>query len=325
MTRSRLVRSHRHGFTLVELLVVIAIITALIGLLLPAVQKVREAANRAQCLNNLKQMALGLHNYHDAYQVFPPGQGSPPGDSYFGYWSGPTVNSTFIAVLPFIEQGNLYDAVNGSGGSRSTVSPVAQPIKTLTCPSDTLPNPPVYTASRRRNYAMTSYGVNAGTQPPVTSPTPLVKDGIFNWNTDVRLTDITDGASSTILLGERSHFEPLWGTFYPQLLTVLSPSSPSMILGTAWSASDLSTCLRSIERINYRLPPSVASSPPPEFGPAWNDMYYKRLSVYGSQHPGGCNLAFADGSIRFVSDSIDLITLNDLNTRAGGEVIASDY
>ena len=169
-------------------------------------------------------------------------------------------------------------------------------------------------------YGLTSYGANAGTQLRPNYPTPIVKDGMFNFNTSVRLTDVTDGTSNTILFGEHDSGEPLWSAFYPP-----SQGGPDFLNFSIWS-SGFNGCWRiALVQINYHLPASVATSPPPLFSPIWQDMYNKRNYTYGSRHFGGCNMVFADGSVHFVSQNLDLITLQSLSTKAGGEVIAVDF
>jgi prepilin-type N-terminal cleavage/methylation domain-containing protein/prepilin-type processing-associated H-X9-DG protein len=317
MTRIRA----RAGFTLIELLVVIAILATLIGLLLPAVQKAREAASRMSCTNNLKQLALGLHDYHTAYGCFPAQSGSlfstPTVQAWVGPWSGPQYGTFVVPLLPFVEQDNLAKARADANSSTSLIGPSAwhaTEIKTLLCPSS--PLDPVYQAGTRY-YGLTSYGANCGTQLTPSFPTPFVKDGMFNYNTSVRLTDVKDGTSSTILLGEKDGSDPRWATFSPGL---------NIQNYFTWSGGAGGSCwLYSLTQINYRLPASLDTSVPPEFSPAWLDLFNKRPVAYGSKHPGGCNLAFTDGSVRFVSENLDLITLQALSTRAGGEVIAADY
>jgi prepilin-type N-terminal cleavage/methylation domain-containing protein/prepilin-type processing-associated H-X9-DG protein len=327
-------RIARKAFTLIELLVVIAIIAVLIGILLPAVQKVREAAARAQCQNNLKQIALAAHNFHSAYEYFPAGEvltiGDPVFDAWIGPWSGERYPSQMIPLLPYLEQNNLANLEKAYYGS--ILGPdawSAQPIKVFVCPSDALPNPAVFVFQQPGGnyypqgifYGLTSYGANAGTQlRPNGPPTPIVKDGMFNFNTSVRLTDVTDGTANTLLFGEHDSGEPLWSAFYPP-----NQGGPDFLNFSIWS-SGFNGCWRiALTQINYRLPASVQTSPPPVFSPAWNDMYNKRTYTYGSRHPGGCNMAFVDGSVHFVSQDLDLITLQSLSTKAGGEVIAVDF
>ena len=337
------------GFTLIELLVVIAIIGILIALLLPAVQKIREAAARMQCQNNLKQLALGMHNFHSDNERFPPGyvQKYPdmpvyaPLQAWYGPW--PSSSDAYLCwvfpLLPYIEQENLLNAYNDAFNDKNdwrhgqpklnavygTVMPV------LVCPSDALPNPARYevggpTADNPGGIwrAFSSYAANYGTQPVPNYPAPLTKDGMLHYNTRTRITEVSDGASNTILLGERSVYEPLWQTFFQDPNPSRYPWS--LYINWQWFSGQVPSLSNlALVQINWRFPASYATNPPRQGSAAWNDAFYKRTTAYGSGHPGGCNMAFTDGSVHFVSDSLDLVTLKALSTRAGGEVIASGY
>jgi prepilin-type N-terminal cleavage/methylation domain-containing protein/prepilin-type processing-associated H-X9-DG protein len=311
----------RSGFTLIELLVVIAIIAVLIGLLLPAVQKVREAANRTKCLNNLKQMALAAHHYHDTKGKFPIGLHPVDRMSDGRYANGTTWE---VELLPYFEQENLQrkwdysDHRNNVAGERNAIT--AQVLQVLLCPSDPLPdsifhfeNPslPQY-AWAYGYYGMTSYGGNAGIrswQNPTT-------DGIFFQDSGIRLADVIDGPSNTFLFGERYHRDPDFDRItyasYPSWYPLEAYGMWAAVMFTS-GGSKVHHLLSSQVPINYQVPPSGD----------WPEIV-NRFSAYGSGHPGGANFAFADGSVRFLSDRTPLGTLQALSTRDGGEVVAGD-
>jgi prepilin-type N-terminal cleavage/methylation domain-containing protein/prepilin-type processing-associated H-X9-DG protein len=333
--------SRRSGFTLIELLVVIAIIGVLIGLLLPAVQKVRAAAARIQCSNNLHQIALALHNHHDTFQCFPAGDAWKPQNpdqvNRLGAWDGEMYRSWWKPTFPYLEQeaiSRMFSEAltNGKGvyswpaTGRGAVT--AQPVsKVLRCPADVLSADGVHQLYSPTEWppegayaGLSSYGANWGYQQAPPFPQPLVKDGVFSFNTKTRLTDITDGTSNTLLVGERSHRDDRWKVMYPGY-----PGYQNLAAQAWWYPGLDYTGRWPLERINWKLPEWVESTPPDFTGPVWLDLYWKRLGVYGSEHPGGANLAFADGSVKFVSENISLLTLQVLSTKAGGEVIAEDF
>src|SRR5262245_49305743 len=257
--------SQRRGFTLIELLVVIAIIAVLIGLLLPAVQKVREAANRAQCWNNLKQIALAAHSYQDRERRFPTGARLAVlvGDR-------PTGGTTlWVELLRDLEQDNLhkkwdyYDNRNNVAGERN--APQAQVIKILLCPSDPLPEPvsPLTAAAPPWSlgfYGLSSYGGNAGKRSTTFGGAPdyprMTRDGIFFLESRVRLADITDGTCNTFLFGERVHHDPEFDRRRP----VVWPSAGDTAGWGKWGfvahAGVMgSVTLHSAAPINYWVPP----------------------------------------------------------------------
>ena len=321
----------RRGLTLIELLVVIAILAVLIGLLLPAVQKVRAAAARAQCQNNLKQIALAAHNYHDAAGRFPTGAHLT---AYVGdRLTGGT--NLWVELLPYIEQDNLYkrwnpnNPRNNVAGGRNANT--AQVLKVLLCPADPLPKlvvqiPPPQVAPQWSwgFYGLSSYGGNAGRQsfPPGSAPPwpGMTKDGIFYIDSCVRLTaDITDGSSNTFLFGERYHWDPQ----YDLQESLAGPGGGPIEGAGKWAAlagptgavGTANVLLSTQAPINYQVPRGGDRS-----------TLSNRACVFGSGHTGGANFAFADGHVRFVSQSLALETLRALSTRAGGEVIADgDY
>jgi prepilin-type N-terminal cleavage/methylation domain-containing protein/prepilin-type processing-associated H-X9-DG protein len=305
------VSHHRGGFTLIELLVVIAIIAVLIGLLLPAVQKVREAANRMKCTSNLKQLALAAHHYHDATGRFPT-----------GFRMTRTISDRLadgtnwvLELLPYFEQDNLHrswdfnDHRNNVRGERNAVT--AQILRLLLCPSDALPDPVTHNTgaipAAYGFYGVMSYGGNAGRLPPFLGPS---KDGIYFQDSVVRLADVSDGTSNTEFFGERYHHDPEYDRLSGNRLAgwgmwgfVFNVAGRTMV----------NLCAH--VPINYQVPPGGGQ-------PEWD----ARRSSVGSGHPGGANFAFADGAVRFVSERMPLDTLQALSTRAGGEIVsANDY
>jgi prepilin-type N-terminal cleavage/methylation domain-containing protein/prepilin-type processing-associated H-X9-DG protein len=308
-------RQPRSAFSLIELLVVIAIIGVLIGLLLSAVQKVREAANHMNCLNNLKQLALAAHHHHDAKGTFPTGLHTAELMADGRYANATTWK---IELLPYLEQEKLRskwdytDYSKNSAGGTDAVT--AQVIKILVCPSDSVPNPVVYYDKppdwASGFYAVGSYGGNGSTRSfPRAAST---RDGMFFADSKIRMADVTDGPSNTFLVGERSHRDPEWDRFmqgspwYPLSRHGVWAGAVFFDFGGHLQQYLLSTPVP----INYQMPPSGGK---PE---AWD-----RLCAFGSGHPGGANFAFVDGSVRFLSDQIGLTALQALSTRAGEEVV----
>jgi prepilin-type N-terminal cleavage/methylation domain-containing protein/prepilin-type processing-associated H-X9-DG protein len=316
------------GFTLVELLVVIAIIAVLMGMVLPAVHYAREAARRASCVNNLKQLGLAAHNYDNAYDQFPTGGRLPVmvGDRPTGG------TNLWIALLPYFEQQNLYNNWNYNdnranvAGGRDALQ--AQVIGILLCPSDPVETVVELPAEAYRApawcrgfYGMTSYGGNAGTRSLDTGPPPafpgISRDGIFFLESCVRLADITDGTSNTLLFGERFHRDPEWDSrqrvVQPGIDSLEHAGKWGMVAAPGGIMGNLT--LHTAAPINYLVPPGG------DFSAVAN-----RLCAFGSGHPGGANFAFADGHVQFLKDSTDLLILKKLSTRRGGEVVsASDY
>jgi prepilin-type N-terminal cleavage/methylation domain-containing protein/prepilin-type processing-associated H-X9-DG protein len=313
----------RRGLTLIELLVVIAIIAVLIGLLVPAVQKVREAANRIQCSNNLKQLALAALNYHDAKGRFPNGLHTV--DTAAGRYANGTCWE--VELLPFFEQDNLknrwdYDDFrNNVKGERDATT--AQVLQVLLCPSDSLPQPVAYVSLNGQYeyakgwYGMQSYGANAGIQSfPLNQVT---RDGIFFQDSRIRLEDVSDGTSNTFLFGERSHddaiFDRLTYTDVPSFYPLARWGTWAGVFATSGGSLG-DRFLSTPVRINYRVPPD---------GVKGDGSINNRLCAYGSGHPGGANFAFADGTVRFLSERIPVETLKALSTRDGKEVVAGDF
>jgi len=321
------VRRGSRAFTLIELLVVIAIIAVLIGLLLPAVQAARAAARRVQCVNQLKQLALAIHNYESTHAVFPPGQ------MKISYAATPKFRgfSLFVNLLPYIEQQPLYSRWNFSdplGNTEGSTANSATVLGLLVCPADIIQQNPV--ANSTRWYGIASYGGNGGTQSH--PPSNLASDGMFHATgpaapgfNQVRIAEVLDGLSSTLLLGERNHVDPNYDTFAAAGWT----TEPMWQWGW-WAAgggnfglSDLT--MSSYAPINYRIGFGY-NNRPGDVGDASGFAKYDTLRVnsFGSQHPGGANFALGDGSVRFLKDSTAQPVLRSLSTRAGTEVVSSD-
>jgi prepilin-type N-terminal cleavage/methylation domain-containing protein len=296
---------HRCGFTLIELLVVIAIIAILIGLLVPAVQKVREAAARTQCSNNLKQIGLALHNYHDAFKAFPSGRTSPT----------PTIHHGWLAfILPYIELGNVYKMINfnvswdGAGNDSTTQSAAVpnqyQPAVYL-CPSA----PGGRTASNHRG--VTDYSAASELHRPnpfyVGTYLPKIPPSDPNWigvlgNNGVKrkVTDIHDGSSNTMMVAECGGRNQSWVMGAPgNLGTTGAWANPGNVL--------------TISGYN----PQTNSEPGPV---AVNGSNHE--NVY-SFHTGGAFGLFGDGSVRFLNASTSIDTLYSLVTRSSGEVVSN--
>jgi prepilin-type N-terminal cleavage/methylation domain-containing protein/prepilin-type processing-associated H-X9-DG protein len=294
----------RRGFTLIELLVVIAIIAILIGLLLPAVQKVREAAARTQCSNNLKQLGLAFQNYHDANGKFPPYR-----------ITAPTIHGWASYILPYIEQDNLYKQYSYAANWYDTVNqPVIQtPIKTLACPNGgaygrtrtATTNGVTWTAAMS-DYATThtidQSVVNAGWISPT-----FPRLGAIILNDYRKITDITDGTSSTLLVVEEAGRPDVWIQGKQQ-----SGLQPFVNKGP-WAAE-----LNSIG-IRGHTPDGLSSPGPCAVNCSNVD------GIYGF-HTGGAMSVFVDGHVQMLHTGLDIWVLFALTTAQGGEVISvSDY
>jgi prepilin-type N-terminal cleavage/methylation domain-containing protein len=313
----------RRGFTLIELLVVIAIIAILIGLLLPAVQRVRESAAKAQCSNNLKQLATAVHNFHSARGNFPP-------NSIYSYDpTGP--NWSWLAhILPFLEQDNLYLQANIGGTPPNNIDQslpqIATRVKTFLCPSD----PDAWRGPRSYpvnfdmfdpvlgplTYEVTCYRGNIGsnwgggppgsalwwgTDPQWCNPDPndpnpaLTYDGCANgngviWETNnpISILNVTDGSSNTIMIGEamtEKDYQNSWCHMDNAIATCAYPP-------------------------NAKNPLTGRDYPP--------DQWWNRYA-FTSNHIGGVQFAMTDGSVQFISDSVSLALFRALGTRAVGE------
>ena len=316
------------AFTLVELLVVIAIVGVLIALLLPAVQAAREASRRTHCQNNLRQIGIALHSFESARRTFPPGVEQtqfPVAPVYRG-------SSLFVFILPHMEAAGIArrwdfdDPATNTVGGTSSLSATHVPL--LVCPADAIDPVPVQQGGA--HYALTSYGGNGGTRSYF--PTAATADGLFHTTgpasepasgqSPVKVKQITDGLSHTLLAGERSHDDPPFEQFanmaWTQSLKTWgwwAPAGGRKAIGHV--------TLSAAVPINYRLPftPESASSadPPVTDGVSLAHHGDLRLCAFGSSHPGGANFVFADGSLQFLDESLNLDVLGRLATRAEGD------
>jgi prepilin-type N-terminal cleavage/methylation domain-containing protein/prepilin-type processing-associated H-X9-DG protein len=311
----------RGGFTLIELLVVIAIIAVLIGLLLPAVQKVREAAARIKCQNNLKEIGLGIMNYESAMNGLPPSRttGTGAGAPYFPYQ-----HSWSAAVLPYIEQTNTFNLYNYKANWNATVNyPAIRTYMPLfNCPSTpdqpradlTIASAPSAGDYHAVNAIKCFVGINCfGYAMPTCRPpyTGGIADdprlvGAMRRDQNTRIAEITDGTSNTILVAEDAG-RP---AFYNSLRQIVAP-----IPGKEGGWADPNGAF-SIDGSN----PDGRNDPTGAIVPGPCALNCSNNSEVYSFHTGGANAVFADGSVHFLSYGMDLCVLSALCTRAGGEV-----
>jgi prepilin-type N-terminal cleavage/methylation domain-containing protein/prepilin-type processing-associated H-X9-DG protein len=350
----RLASRGRGAFTLIELLVVIAIISVLVGLLLPAVQKVRDAAARSSCENNLKQMGIALHSFNDAHGRFPAAlihsgrYNNPNATPYRGpevQYTTPYVvynHTGFVALLPYLEQSALFQQYSYQNIS-SASSPFKIPIgnnpspnpnqtvvggamfKIFVCPSDKVPAPVVTANSEdptnyyeRTNAARGNYLFNTGFYTDYNEPWDLTAMGYrgpFGNDGAASLTTIRDGTSNTIAIGESKQIHTS-SSYGPYPLYGTHTAVHGRILNPAAGGTyTLAYCL-SFSGINY-----------PHGNCAGNaNMKCQYAWQFGSWHSGGANFVFCDGSVHFLSEEIDYMTFVALGTPEGGEVITTtDY
>jgi prepilin-type N-terminal cleavage/methylation domain-containing protein len=327
----------RRGFTLIELLVVIAIIAVLIALLLPAVQQARESARRTQCKNNLKQFGLALHNYHDTFALFPLGK-------FGSVWdSGGVANSNswraFSAhamLLPYIDQTPLYNQFdfnlmvhNGAAGPPTTQgnNPVTKNkrLAAFLCPSDT-------------KWAGAEAGNNyVGSGGPTTWwGIPYAEQiGMFNYQRPISMADITDGTSNAIAASESTVGNNNTGIFALRQSLVRSQAFPGGVPNRFWTSGQLNAygtqCLTGTANVHSTVRRDWANgigaqtifntlnspnSPNPDCHPCAGCGWYDSAGVWSarSQHTGGVHVLMGDGAVKFIGDSVDLLTWQ----RAGG-------
>ncbi len=315
--------ARKRGFTLIELLVVIAIIAILIGMILPAVQKVREAAARMKCQNNLKQMALALHSYHDANSKLPPGRD----DNNF---------SAHVYILPYIEQGNVCNTMNMMVPytDPSNAAAAATRVKIFECPSD--PG----TGSVPAGWAPTNYRVNQGAGLLWGLPTSTgsnagfpAPNGPFFLDSATRITAITDGTSNTAMVSEA-----LVGSFNAAVTNPNNTQRLGQSVGLYPATPD--EAYQMCESVGYQNPlynGMYNTGAPWTYGYHSTTVYFhvgppnSRSCMYPSgrigtaarsMHTGGVNVSMCDGSVRFVNNSIPLATWRAMGTMAGGEVFS---
>jgi prepilin-type N-terminal cleavage/methylation domain-containing protein len=319
-----MVQARRKAFTLIELLVVIAIIAILIALLLPAVQQAREAARRTQCRNNLKQLGIALHNYHDAATVFPPsGIIATPGSCCPGY--GGPLTSGLMLLLPYIDQAPLYNKYNTTQGMDGGICTNANQVVNVDipgflCPSD--PNTLVQVTGAcyrtpypdAQNVGGTNYIFSTGTGTGWIWTTYVASGsfssidlgGVFLQNGKKGIRDITDGSSNTFVAGET-----LWTDHANNV-----PSSNGLGGKPSWSVG-IGTQLgfSTTGGINANWP---CKGPNTTTGGGCGGA---RPAAIQSTHEGGAHTLMGDGAVRFVSENISQLTLDALATRAGNETV----
>jgi prepilin-type N-terminal cleavage/methylation domain-containing protein len=292
----------RSGFTLVELLVVIAIIGVLVALLLPAVQAAREAARRTQCSNNMKQIGLALHNHHDTHGRLPTTHFHDPGGGAPFRWGW------IPRTLPFMEQGTVYDKLDFTvhAWQGDNFAYLSKKYPAFLCPSDPFRDEireeegfaaPTWSLSQS-DYAecigdyKNSTGV--GATPDYGNhnyTTPQVRGMMGRWGWSARFADVTDGLSNTINIGE---------------------CVGAMCITQNFASQSFGTTAHPINYMNR----SLAQDLPTQANPRWDESIGFR-----SYHPAGANFLLGDGSVRFLSDSLDGVTYRALGSRANGETL----
>jgi prepilin-type N-terminal cleavage/methylation domain-containing protein/prepilin-type processing-associated H-X9-DG protein len=317
----------RKGFTLVELLVVIAIIGILVGLLLPAVQAAREAARRMECTNNLKQLALALHNYESAFGFFPPSrlgndvaiEGRGSGSSSYQSWT--------TLILPFAEQGNLQNLMNfnSAWSSLENRPAVGTSVAFMVCPS--APGSDRFDRFWVDGAAAGDYGsINEIKDKVYTrvlnlpDPGDFARAGVLSKGRNNPIRDITDGTSNTLMIGEAAGQPTVWTSrgqmnaamfaMYDDDKAVQHNGAFVAADGTGWADPDCGFSINGATQDGLT-----------KYGPFMINAI--NVSEVFAFHPAGANFARADGSVRFVAETVDPLLFVSSVTRAGGEVLSS--
>ena len=313
---------HRKGFTLVELLVVIAIIGVLIALLLPAVQQAREAARRTSCFNNLKQIGLAMHNYHDTYGSFPSGYLANSADHRTPLATGEPGWGWASLILPQMEQGNIADSLidfrlsithANNQLARETI------IQAFACPTDRAPQlfDLHLEGGAHLELASANYVGSFGTTElhdceGLAAGRKCEGTGVLDHNGRRRMADITDGTSHTLLIGERA--------------TSLGGEEELQFSTWAGSVSGGEQAIARVLGIADHAPNSQYGEDHDHDHDGGHDHDHDEhhLDDFGSRHPAGTNFVFADGSAHLITETIDLAVYRALATRSGGEVVPGD-
>ena len=309
----------KRGFTLIELLVVIAIIAILIALLLPAVQQAREAARRSACKNNLKQWGLGLHNYHDTHNYWPPMRGGTIGGSQNEFLSGAAM------MLPFMDQDPLGQRLKNFGGgvtvggdqggyprSNTFPHPPAE-IEVFLCPSSTVPVRHVASGSAQRSYVFSVGDTVNNNYTSVNPSTGIIMRhrGQFGYRLCTRMRDFKDGTSNTITMAERDLGNPGNLSDVVGHVSTTQTTVPSACQATALNG--YSTSGSQVDRPGQFWADgapyfnTVAICVPPN-GPSCGAPDNMSMITVSSRHPGGSHVQFGDGSVRFINESINTQT-----------------
>ncbi|QDT44396.1 Type II secretion system protein G precursor [Gimesia alba] len=307
----KMLLKRKRGFTLIELLVVIAIIAILIALLLPAVQQAREAARRSQCKNNLKQIGLALHNYHDNFRTFPPGDVRRTYGSGVQSWTT-SMLGWIPRILPFLDQAPLYNQINWELESGVSAAPNnalrREKLPVVRCPSDSSRQP-------SSTYGPTNYMACRGTGA---SSTANISGSIFAQNSRVKIRDIEDGTSNTLMISETFASAPFCddqpsGGVCPASCLTKAPYTGGAQQGYSWFYAQIyeSHYFGTVYNPNNKGMPDCGAG----------SSTTAALLAARSKHTGGVHVLLADGAVRFASDNIDNQTWRDLGAPADGNVL----